>query len=101
MLSIYSILLLLPMLLWFPVDANSFAFPLESLPLVIRNKTLKYFLYHDLQSLKRLSVFRVQAMEKINELYQALLSSYYDASSHYYGMSETDYVLIDKLTDLL
>lgn len=91
------------MLVWFPVpvEANSFAFPLESLPLVLRNKTLKYFVYHDLQSLKRFSMFRVQTMEKMNELYQALLSSYYDASSHYYGLSETDRVLMDKITDLL
>jgi hypothetical protein len=96
-------LLLLPMLLWFPVpvEANSFAFPLESLPLVLRNKTLKYFLYHDLQSLKRLSMFRIQTMEKMNELYQALLSSYYDASAHYYGLSETDRALVDKIADLL
>ena len=100
--SILSIFLL-PILLWFPVpvEANSFAFPLESLPLVIRNKMLKYFIYHDLQTLKRFSVFRVQAMEKMNEIYQALLSSYYDASAHYYGMSESDIALMDKLTDLL
>jgi len=100
--SILSIFLL-PILLWFPVpvEANSFAFPLESLPLVIRNKMLKYFIYHDLQTLKRFSVFRVQAMEKMNEIYQILLSSYYDASAHYYSLSETDRALMDKLTDFL
>lgn len=94
----FSVLWLIP--IYVMADGNSFAFPFGSLPLVLRNKTLKYFVYHDLQSLKRLSMFRVQAMEKMNELYQSMLSSYYDASSHYYGLSETDRVLVDKITDL-
>ena len=90
------------MLLTIPevVEANSFAFPLESLPLVLRNKTLKYFLYHDLQSLKRVCMFRVQAIEKMNEIYQSILNSYYDASGHYYSLSETDRALVDKIADL-
>ena len=82
-------------------DGNSFAFPFGSLPLVMRNKMLKYFVYNDLQTLKRISVVRVQAMEKTNEIYQALLSSYYDMSAHYYGLSETDRALVDKIADLL
>ena len=95
----FSVLWLIPV--YVMADSNSFAFPFVSLPLVIRNKTLKYFVYHDLQSLKRLSMFRVYTMEKMNEIYQSMLSSYYDASGHYYGLSETDRALVDKIADLL
>jgi hypothetical protein len=96
-----SVLSLIPLSVYVMADGNSFAFPFGSLPLVIRNKTLKYFIYNDLQTLKRISAVRIQAMEKTNEIYQALLSSYYDASAHYYGLSETDLALVDKIADLL
>lgn len=97
----YSVLLSFVMTIPEVVNANSFAFPLESLPLVLRNKTLKYFLYRDLQTLKRFSMVHVDFVKKMNELYQALLSSYYDTSCYYYGMSESDRALVDKIADLL
>ena len=96
-----SVLSWIPLSVYVMADGNSFAFPFGSLPLVIRNKTLKYFIYNDLQTLKRISAVRVQAMEKMNEIYQSMLSSYYDASAHYYGLSETDRALVDKIADLL
>jgi hypothetical protein len=69
--------------------------------LVLRNKTLKYWISNDLPSLKRISQFRMQTYEKINSLYHRFVSYYYDASLQYYTMSDEDKELLSNLLDLM
>ena len=67
----------------------------------LRNNTLKIWIRNDLQSLKRLSQLRYRTYEKINNLYQKLLTYYYDATYHYYNMSDEDKDLINSILNML